>query len=117
MEKSLIRHYERLGWQFIEQNWTNHHNGNDETSYYIKSPRLRGKFMVHKRSGKNHGVILPWGWMTEEQVLRSEAEQYSWELMEDYYPKKQIAAAITEALLKNLKKNEISFTATISIES
>lgn len=116
MKPARIEHYKKLGWEFTEVEEVDYHNGDIDTEYYIKSPRLKEGFRVrYKYVCNEQGCksILPWDWMTEKQILRAETEAYIRQRLEDYFNKNAAYEALTKAMLKNPEGKK--FTITVSI--
>ena len=116
MTPARIKHYQSLGWEFITDEWVNHHNGDPETDYYIKSPRLSEQVAVHPRhDSATNRWSLPWEWMTERQLLARETRAYVEErLGEDTWGGN--LRALKDAAIKALLKDPDAKTITIKVK-
>lgn len=105
MTSALIKRYRKAGWVFESEDYTNHHNGNPETDYTIKSPRLEEPFTVHK----------PFDKLTLNELLAKEREAYAEQIVEAYDNVDAIQCATVEALKTHAKGKRLSVTVTLSL--
>jgi len=117
MKPARIEYYKSLGWEFIEEEEVDYHNGDIDTEYLIKSPRLkesfwvRGEYVCDKWGCK---WILPWDWMTEKQILQAECEAYVRQRLKGYHNENAANKALAKAMLKNPEGKK--FTITVKLD-
>lgn len=82
MTPQQIARFKRLGWQFRSEDYTDHHKGTPETSYYAKSPRMKSEALIccPYRPGVGRNVGVPWKDATEEEMLQWEAQNRAYQL-------------------------------------
>ena len=100
MTPKRISHYESLGWTFTTSEWQNHHNGDWETDYIVKSPRLDEGF----------DIGAPYDRVTEANLLSRERQRYIHQRLDEYGVEGMIMETVSKALCKNPDAKSVTVT-------
>lgn len=103
------------GWTFETEEWDNPHNGDPETDYRVKSPRLHNAFSVYTQYDTNlNRVRSPWKWMTRIQMLAREKDAYVLQRMMNYENQNAIEDAVERVLHKDPDAKKVTVTIELS---
>ncbi len=103
MSPACIKHYEALGWTFKHEEWRNHHNGDPEDDWNVKSPRLTKPFDAYK----------PFDELREASMLAQEKVAYVSQRMTRWRDSWRGDHPIKRALFKDPEAKRITVTLTI----
>lgn len=111
MNPATIARYEALGWVFDHDSYENHHNGDWEDDYTIKSPRLDAPFAAYEQYNDDlNEMEAPWVWMTERALLVAEKLAYVCQRLDSYENESSVARAMEKALLKDPDAKRVTIT-------
>ncbi len=115
MTPKQISSLKAQGWTFEIEEWESGHNGDPHESHYIKSPRLKEKTGVFRQyDKKTNRMLLPWEWMTKEQILDREKKAYANQRMDLYSNKDAVEKAVQAALVSDPDAKQITVTIKLS---
>ena len=107
MKPERIAHYEKLGWEFEVRDEVDNHNGDIDTYYYIRSPRIK---KLLKRDDFEFSSRVSFDKMDEQKMLADETEFYVKQRVKKMKDGYRWDEPIIQALLNDPEAKSITVT-------